>query len=331
MRAFRWESTAGSPQAASGDLFGLSSTFESPLMIRSDGAAVAVAGLDPHLVGVGPPASLESFRLPVIPFALDFIVWNDLLVLGAPSLAVAGAPSRPLSAGGRQPAMDRARASDPDWRVGHGRSPGCQGFGLDRCDPAEGGRLRSDRPCLRRHGRGALRDRLRQRRSGQPWPDGDVCLRPQCRTPASPCQGRARGISTSHPINTWSFGTTLQIDAKRYWDLCTGKKDFCPNLVGSHLLWRPDSQRHGHAHRPGAADALPTSTTISALVSGVAGAAYAALYAPSRTASPGSRPTMATERRLVCGWRIATAVNRSWSTVEPSVERGFRRTRPRCW
>ena len=71
-----------------------------------------------------------------------------------------------------------------------------------------------------------------------------------------------------------------EIQSKHYWDLCTGKKDFCPNLIGSHLLWRPDSRGMATLTDQGQLTVADFRDNLCA-VSSVANAAYAALYAPS--------------------------------------------------
>jgi hypothetical protein len=71
-----------------------------------------------------------------------------------------------------------------------------------------------------------------------------------------------------------------QIVSKRYWNLCTGKKDFCPELAGNSVLWRSDSQ--GFVALDGAQN-LAVANFTNNLCAGVpaASSVYGVAYSPA--------------------------------------------------
>ncbi len=260
-----------------GRLFGDPWPSDDAIAVRRDGAAVALTGLDPQVVGVGPPASLQTFRLPATPAALDFI-GSDLLILGDPSSG-----TEPPLLG-----LYRLAVATHEWTELVPPTPatqwavtlaGCNGFGPDRCDQLEVvGCGATDLAC---GDTGVVPCAIVYAKDDPANPGQTAMYAYDLNTAADiilPGQGaRHLYVSPDQHLVVWDDS---QIDSKRYWDLCTGKKDFCPNLVGPHLLWRPDSQGMATLTDQGQLTVADFRDNLCA-VSSVGGVAYAALYAPS--------------------------------------------------
>jgi hypothetical protein len=212
--------------------------------IRRDGAQVALSGTGAFAMagtlGVGPPADLHTFTFDGEIGGVDFIgTSSDLALLYVPPAA-----SDP-GAGVYRFSPDTGTLTElvPPSPIGEWGETlgGCLAFGAGPCDFFQVVGCGASDPVCPDSGVTPC---------AIVYVKGDPENPGQLATYAYDLNAGAGfklpGMNASHlfvspdrHLLLWDDSSFL---SKRYWNLCTGKKDFCPDMAGSQLLWRPDWQ-----------------------------------------------------------------------------------------
>jgi hypothetical protein len=250
--------------------------YQTLAAIRRDGAAVVLTGATSGSIGVGPPAAVARYDLPGAPLAMNFM-GSDVAVLFEP------ADADPPAIGLYRLATDTGALTPlvPPQAPTSAWSPsiaGCIGFGTDPCAGFKiVGCAGSDPGCP---DTGITPCAIVYVKQDPDNPGSTLTYAYDVNAGSAlqlPGQGAAHlFVSPDQHLLVWDDS---QIISKRYWDLCSGKKDFCPQMAGPHLLWRADSKGFATVTDDGS---LAVADFANNLCTGqpVATTAYAAFYSP---------------------------------------------------
>jgi hypothetical protein len=250
-------------------------TYQLMTVVRRDGGAVALTGVATGSIGVGAPSAIRRYDLAGAPLAVDFLD-SDVAVLFAPDgLDPTGVGLFRLAADTGQLTELVPPQSRDDWLPAYA---GCIGFGTDPCTMFKVvGCAATDAACPDTGVAPCAIVYAKQ----DPANPGSTLMFAYDVNAASAFQLPGQGathlyVSPDQHLLVWDDS---QVVSKRYWDLCTGKKDFCPQMAGPHLLWRADSRGFATVTDDGA---LAVADFDNNLCAGrpVATAAYAAFYSP---------------------------------------------------